>query len=360
MKKVCTLTFSNSKSHGALLQCYALHEFLIRSGYPSEVLNYCPEYFHGDNTLFPLQSGNIVKGLIKDLLLLKYRWLLKQKFAAFKKEYISFTKPYYRIEDLQTDTLAFAAFIVGSDQIWNPDITHGLDDVFLLKFVSPAAMKLSYGASTGIILKDEAVIKKLNEGLHEFHSILLREHNVMDVLDDQNADKADIVCDPVFLLDPLEWDKKTVKVDRKRYVLIYNLVYDKRLYDAAVTYADAHDLDIIDVARCEIRHPYSRAFRSLVLSPMELISYIRHASYVFTSSFHGVCFCLLFEKEFKVLLPENRKGRVKELLSRFQLETCDLSIHEQIEAIDYQRVRKEIQIYSDASREALLKVLGEI
>ena len=42
MKKTGTITFHWANNYGAVLQSYALQQFLVKSGYDTEIINYIP------------------------------------------------------------------------------------------------------------------------------------------------------------------------------------------------------------------------------------------------------------------------------------------------------------------------------
>ena len=54
--------------------------------------------------------------------------------------------------------------------------------------------------------------------------------------------------------------------------------------------------------------------------PRIFISYIKHASYVVTTTFHGAVFSILLNKQFCVF-PQNNANKLCYLLKQFDLET---------------------------------------
>ena len=55
------------------------------------------------------------------------------------------------------------------------------------------------------------------------------------------------------------------------------------------------------------------------IGPKEFIGLIKHSEAVFTSSFHGTVFSILYEKKFASYLPQHTGGRIRNLLKSFDL-----------------------------------------
>ncbi len=364
--KIYTLTFHNSKSHGALLQCYALNKFLINNGFDAQVIDYLPDYFKQYNQLLPIknhESSNVFKGFIKSILLVKYRYILKNKFDFFKKEIKITEKRYNSINELQDDFNDNSYYICGSDQIWNPRITgNDIDDVFFLRFTN-SPNKFSYAASTGNDLSNEIVLRdKINYYLSDFKKIMLREENVFNLLTDSNKKKSCMVSDPVFLLSKEDWVSmiKEDRIYKKPYILLYNLSYNEELYNAAISLAKKRDLNIIEIERCEIKHFHKDDItKRIIASPSELLNLIYYSEYIFTNSFHGTCFSIIFNKNFSVFIDENRGERIKNLLNIFSLDVCNLKFNHLENQIDYSSINKIIEEYTAFSRKELLNCLEQ-
>ena len=106
----------------------------------------------------------------------------KRHYTRFQKEYYAFTPTRFgRLSELaNTD---FDAIIVGSDQIWNPEITNGcLDRFYTLDFKSDRIRKISYAASfsqSHITQKDTFIlIERLKMSEAEAHRYI--EKQAMD------------------------------------------------------------------------------------------------------------------------------------------------------------------------------------
>ena len=80
-------------------------------------------------------------------------------------------------------------------------------------------------------------------------------------------------------------------------------------------------------------------------SPFDFISLIRNAEYVVSTSFHGVAFSVIFEKQFYAIGMGNRSNRVQSLLSALGIGQRLINKKEDIsalETIDYAKVKERL------------------
>ncbi|MEI3320547.1 MAG: polysaccharide pyruvyl transferase family protein [Eubacterium sp.] len=93
-------------------------------------------------------------------------------------------------------------FIVGSDQVWHPDVIS--DDMFL-RFAEKKK-RATISPSFGL---DE--IKRKGDyyrnGLCGFNKITVREESGKDIIEGLCDVQVDVNLDPVFMLDSEEWDR---------------------------------------------------------------------------------------------------------------------------------------------------------
>lgn len=148
MKKVGILTFQQAVNYGAVLQMYALQKIVSELGYDVEIINYdSPKIAEGYN---PFHYQNIwkPKAFLSDVLNCFSRIERNQKFNAFIQENMKLSSLISK-DKLVEIADYYDYYIVGSDQVWNPDIT-GDDSTYFFDFVIRNEKKLSYAASFGV------------------------------------------------------------------------------------------------------------------------------------------------------------------------------------------------------------------
>ena len=134
--KIGILTFHCAHNYGAVLQCYAMQEFLRSKGHDVEVINYRPNYLLKPYKIFNVKRFSskkpirILKGLILEFLLFPVRLKRFYGFENFINNKLILSKTVTK-ESIPSN---YDIYIVGSDQIWNPKITKGFDEIYFCRF----------------------------------------------------------------------------------------------------------------------------------------------------------------------------------------------------------------------------------
>ena len=134
---------------------------------------------------------------------------------------------------------------------------------------------------------------KYREYLSDFRFISVRENKSKELLEDILVGK-DIRVDlaPTLRLRKHDWEKIEKKPkwisNQKKYILVYNL--DSSIPIELQVFAKKNGFDILS-----LMYESSKAYKS---DPSELIYLIHNAELVYTDSYHGTIFAILFEKQF--------------------------------------------------------------
>ena len=360
MKRIGILTLHRANNFGAVLQNYALQKAIKRLGYECETIDYMIpqiDYEYKDVKFF--RGKNPFKncmGLYWDLKNKKQSQVSSYKFDEFRRRYLTLSSKSY--DSLTIAEASYDLFIVGSDQVWNADIIRSNSiSTFSLEFTD--SRKASYAASCGTV---KALIPL--DKIREFDYITVRETELFDYLK-KNKIHSEIVCDPTLLLTKGEWKDLThdTVIDHGKYVYLYYI--DSGRNDAACIAKDLarkNNLDVVYSKRLdsesERNHNGINRFSD---GPLDFIKEIECADYVVVSSFHGVAFSILMEKNFIALLHENTGSRVHSLLRKLGLQDRIVKNFEDYQnrkfaAIDYTRVRPIIENWKMESIEHLRKI----
>lgn len=363
--KIGILTFHRAHNYGALLQAYALTNYLQKLGHNVEIIDYWPNYLQEEYKLIPFYNSISLKGKIKSILLLLIgitRILKRRKlYDQFIATYLNIdNNPKYKTEE-ELNKLEYDAVIYGSDQIWrksNYYIFKGYNAVYFGASPLKVKFKIPYAASMGVINlieNDKQFIKKM---MNNFKSISVREMDLKLIIDEFTENKAKLVLDPVFLLDKNEWiklTKKPKKINSEKYILFYNLIKTKEAIELTNQLQAHYGYKIIEIrGRVEPLLLSSRYFQTA--SPENFLSLIQNAEIVVSTSFHGVAFSIIFEKQFYTIGMNNNSGRVKTLLDSAGITGRFISKINQInytEKIDYTSVNSRLKILINESKEFL-------
>lgn len=317
--KIGILTFHCAINYGAVLQAYGLQESLKSLGHEVYIIDYCPQYLKDPYQLFQwkfkvedsLMSN--LKSLIRESLVMPIRFVRKLKFKQFINQYLN-------LYGWENNLNIFDAFVFGSDQIWNPKITKGLDEIFLGNFKEAKGKKLiAYAASVGSVQNiSQNEFERLTFCLNEFERIGVREKTLYEKISKVNTNVS-ITIDPVLLAGKDIFDKIAVDIKINRpYLLLFTLGRDEYAIEEAYKIAEQKNLEVIEIISSK-ESLYNLKIKQM-LSPSEFLGYIKMADYIVTSSFHGTVFSVLFKKDFNVICNDAIIGeRIHDLLVSIKL-----------------------------------------
>ena len=303
--KIALLTIWHEKNYGAELQAYATIKILQNLGHEVEMI---------DIRLSDMQKLSI-KGYIAQCIM----WFspCNRKFNRFWKKYIPCTRRYKSIEELKADPPKADVYIVGSDQVWNPDITKSFADMFFLNFGDEQTYRVSYASSFGTDTWTHPELKAyVQRQLSSFDSVSCREDSGVSLLNKEFGIDARCVGDPTLLLD--NYFELTGPVAETSTLVYYPLSYDEELESYAQQLARRLSLEPINNNNQKLflnRLPWRRT------SIEQWVKNIAQAKFVITRSFHGLVFCLLYKRQFAILASRNGRGdRLVNLLKAVGLE----------------------------------------
>ena len=370
-KKCGIATITVGANYGNRLQNYALQRVLKNLDIDSETIQYEPRYFdevkNNVNILKKLNK-NFKIGL-KPVLQKVYRRINKNKFnkkederfykfEEFKKNNIKFSEKKYNYDsNLKELNEEYDFFITGSDQVWNPGY-EGMNEFYYLNFANfdrTIAYAPSFGVSNIPEEKKEFYIRMLNN----IKYLSVREEKGKEIIKELTEKNAIVVLDPTLLLDKKEWQKVSKKINYKeKYIATYFLgilTSDKR--KIIEKFAKEHNYKIIDI--------YDRNnINSIFAGPSEFLGIIENSEYVFTDSFHGTVFSIIFEKPFTVferyseIKSKSMNSRIESILRLLKLEKCQQVVNKN--GIDYNIVKEILSEKKKESIEFLQNSIEEI
>lgn len=236
-------------------------------------------------------------------------------------------------------------FVVGCDTLWHYPIIKNAYKFFFLDFVHSEKNKISYASSFGAGLNAPDLIKK-NIGflLNKFNYISVREASAVNFIDTEFKLKATQVIDPVFLLDKAIYNSFTDKVTNLKLDSDYIFAYILDTSEEKLKYLDLIAqkkqlkvclvLDPMNYGKIkqnleEKIQKYKNILIQNKITVEEWLYLIKHASICITDSFHGLCFSLIFNKDFICLLNKARGAeRFRSLLGLIdsQSNLIDISL----------------------------------
>jgi hypothetical protein len=350
--KIGILTYHRAHNYGALLQAIALRKVLEKMGHDAYYVDYWPKYHRSRYVFFSflqLRFG-LHRYLIHRLINFKPIW---RRINCFKRDIAEYIEPYCDKEG------KYDVIVYGSDQIWKRQLEIGsYNPVYFGCNGFSARCHFSYAASMGIIDPSTKEITEIQKWLSRFKSIGVRELDLQKFLKDQGI-TAHLNADPTLLLNADDWDK-IFKIERKiegHYLFYYNLNENTFNREAMNQYAQKRNLKIIELfgnARQESKYSFSAKILS------DFISYIKYADVVFSTSYHGMVFSLIFNKNVYVSFKSNSQ-RAKTLLDYLNIGDCLIppktELYSEI-SIDYVAVNQKLMELRKESTNYLIENLN--
>lgn len=237
--------------------------------------------------------------------------------------------------------------VIGSDQVWNYKFWSGAT----IEFALPVKVrKVSYAASIGVDSIPADLKNVYRHGLSSLASITVREKSGQQIVKTLTGLDADVVLDPTLLLDDQDWSKIMHRVDLKnnRYLLTYFLNYPTDKNNNSIQrFADQHDLDVINI--------FDNG--TTIYSPGQLLYLFKHASFVYTDSFHASVFSIIFNKGFKTL-PRNHPvamgSRLETLFKTFGITDGGITLDQ---LSSYTELNVELQKMRNRSKSILERIV---
>jgi hypothetical protein len=325
--KIGIMTFWwSDDNYGQILQCYALQKYLRDAGHDAYLIRYDPR---DDYVKTPLWQ-KILKTLKLGKLFRYFKYRLtypfitkldkRRKFEEFRNKYIKQSDRIYdSYQELARDIPEACVYIVGSDQVWNPDCilfekTNNLTKAYFLDFAGAGKKRIAYAASFGKERLGNDFIGEITPLLKKFTYVSVREKSGLDLCR-QCGVKAEWVPDPTMLLSASDYRTLYIREHlpriEKPYCFIYMLTNASDfLIKAIYTWTKKKNLKFVYVTG---NGKYD-GYRKLYATIPEWLYLIDNAEYVITSSFHGSLFSLLFHKQFGVI---RSVGKDSEMNNRF-------------------------------------------
>ena len=349
--KVGILTFHRALNYGAVLQAYALKTVIAEKGHNAEVVDYRNEVIESlyDYPGFFKHKG--LKNKIKYLVYSRKERLQRARFEEFRKNYLGLVDSrIYTKDNISEANKNYDTFLVGSDQVWNPD-AHDFDDNFFLSFASEKRKRHSYAASFGVESIDAKHFEKCKDLVSGFSVCSVRETQGIDVLNSLGKTEARVDLDPSLLLDKTNWQRNlNLAEPKEKYVLLYSFALTNRQKDMLrYCYKMGYKVKMIGKT---LKNPFDFPCEFVsAVSPVDFVQLFYGASFVVTNSFHGTAFAINFCKPLAVeLLPSGSKvnSRLVNILSLVSLDNRLLSDSiscEQIynNSIDWECVKSKLQ-----------------
>lgn len=355
--KIGILTFVNTSNYGASLQAYALQQVIKSYGHECDIIKYESKLVTANHDPKNVFRRKGIKKLVAPVVYYVYEKRI-EKFKAFENRYCTFSRECNEnsVSDIVEE---YDRIVVGSDQVWNTELTHG-DKTYFLDFLENNEKKYSYAASIGkdYFSESETIFK---EYLKDFKVLSCRESETAKRLM-IDISRSDITCDedPTFLLRD-KWrdfvNKPQIQGD---YIFMYFVPEERDLIDRIKKFASKEHCKLVLLKKGAGLRKGIKVMN--IASPIDFINFIAHARYVITGSYHALCFSLMLEKNVFATssIEKNRSGRLFQLLSSIGLEdriVNDKNFEFNTSQINYNVVNLKLDAIHEKSLETIERII---
>jgi hypothetical protein len=304
MKKIGISTVYTGYNYGSALQAYATKAILEKLGYEGVIL-------HLDGSILPGRDVRLIKLAGITCRAILHPKIAKRSIGAYKNsiaiEYPDGANNLFDLfvsQQLQPNVLKwnalkkaalrddYAAFICGSDQIWNAD-TYYVDPFYYLTF-APEYKRVAFTPSFGRDLVPKYNDKIISKYLSGIPYLSVREASGAAIIATMINKSAAVLIDPTLVLSKDDWcslfDLSTPYLN---YLLAYFLNEPSDEYKNAIReIAYKNGLRIIGIPYLFQNGDFVDEIHAA--GPVEFMKLIKNASVVCTDSFHGTAFSLNF------------------------------------------------------------------
>ena len=348
--KIGILTASRTDNNGTDLQALAMLNMFRRLGVTNiEIIDYVCEKIDTKKTI-KINAHNLF-----NLPVILYN---KYSHRIFRNKY--FCKSTYTYDKSNIHTVPYDTIVVGSDQIWNLDITGG-DVSFYLPFTKKGIQKFSYAASLGIALIEKwDKIYEIKKLLNDFDGISVRETTSVAALESIGV-KCHNDLDPILMGKKEDWLRFITPAKRKNYILLYLVSYNPMAIEYAQIVAKQREAKII-MLNPGIKR-WKGVERHYFVSVENWLNLMANADVIVTNSYHGLSFAILFQREFRLcLLPTSslNNSRMLDLVENLRLNNYIIrDKNDTFEPINWARTNNHLKKMIERSEQYIKSIIKD-
>ena len=310
--KIGILTFHWATNYGAVLQCYALQEYLSRLGHDVKVINYKPLQFDDSLCNFFRQHKFL------DISAYFIERNREKALKVFRRNFLHLTPRITSCSQLSTLTDDFDLIISGSDQVTNPyflmngESNGTVSPTYFLGFQFNGK-RVGYALSFGCVSYPDNARIIATKYIQNFSSVSVRENSGIDIIKSMGRSDAIVVPDPTLLMQSEFYHRLADSSNSKIMNSYFYSFFIRHIKERkSILQKVFHDYKML----------WNNDDHDYTLSGW--IFKIKNANFVITDSFHCVVMCLKLHKPFIVITEQSgnigMNDRLYTLLSILKLE----------------------------------------
>ncbi|MBZ6001560.1 polysaccharide pyruvyl transferase family protein [Leuconostoc gelidum] len=268
------------------------------------------------------------------------QWKRHKLFRSFTKVYV----PKFKTKGIDG---TIDCFIIGSDQIWNPNFRTNIIDDFLPDIHHKKI--ISYAASIGVeSLNDEEELIFIR-GLKQLDAISVREFSAQKMIGLYTDKPVSVLIDPTMLLSASEWHNLSENVNevvakQRKFIVTYFLGEISFLEKEYINqFAEDNNLSVINISD-------KNSVLYEKIGPIEFLWLFENAHAIFADSYHAAVFSIIFKKYFEIFERHDSfskmNTRMHTLFQHFSIQNRmhDIELdNKYLEDIDYDNITEVLE-----------------
>lgn len=363
MKRIGLITWHYYNNFGSRLQAFALLRVVSNLGYNARFIN----YRNAAIELLPTYK----RVLISVLLHLPYSICkiinnrIDYTSLRFEKDFLTQSKLFADKMSLKKEASGYDSIICGSDQIWAPNV---YNPIYMLDFVPNEVNKISYAASIGLDSIPVDMVENYKKYIGRINHVSVREDKGKEILKKQCGIDATVVLDPTLMLPKPEWDKiKKLSKVKEKYIFCYFLKKDHQYKDLVKDFAKNKGYAIYGVSDNSDDASWMHLYDFRSVGPCEFIGLIEGSEGIFTDSYHGTIFSMIYHKPFTLFERFNssdkicQNSRIEQLKKYFGIDENVVRVDSlntvKLNPVDYEAFEKSLALLREHSMSFLKNAL---
>ncbi len=253
-------------------------------------------------------------------------------------------------------------FVVGSDVLFRNSLWNKMGKISTLDWVQSTKRKIAYAGSYGFDFMEGSKndTAEMAYYMQKFDAFSVREESGVKLFKENFGVDATHVLDPVFLCDISHFNE---------FASLSNIEYNKKYICSYLLDPSLDKINILDFAKKKLNEKYfifseyfdnpklksfkeqNPSIKFETLYSEDRLKYIKDCDFLIADSFHGICFAIIYNKNFICIVNESRGAtRFYSLLKMFNLEDRIVYNFEDVknnpklfEPIDYTKVNKILE-----------------
>ena len=257
----------------------------------------------------------------------KLRSYLKSLFLKSRNEkdkQIIFLKAYNKIPHTETiikenvNDFKFNKIYLGSDIIWDYTLDPFNKDPFLFGIPYNSEIN-SYAASFGTVPEGDDYPEYVVKAIQRMKHISVRDKKSASIVKGITGRNVAVVLDPTWLWDFAN-DSNIIEPMCDNYILVYGQDFTPGFVNNLIKFAKDNKLKIIALDCNSDTYSWcDKLIYQSELDPFLWVGYFKNASYIATSTFHGLTFSLIFKKKVALCKTDFIMTKAKEFLQEINL-----------------------------------------